>query len=54
MNGIGIIYDRDGNPVVLTIALQLIDDDRVKALVSQLLELLGYPPMESGHLTTTP
>ncbi len=49
MNGIGIIYDRDGNPAVLTMALQLINDDRVQALVNQLLEQLGWHPMGSNN-----
>ncbi len=51
MNGVGIIYDRDRKPVVITIALNLVDD-RVKALVNKLLIQLGYAPTEPDDLTT--
>lgn len=52
MNGISIIYDQEGKPAVLTIAIKLIDDERVKELVNELLKQLGYAPTEPDGLAT--
>ena len=52
MNGVGIIYDREGKPAVITIALNLIDDDRLKALVNDMLIVAGYAPIKFDDLPT--
>lgn len=49
MNGTSIIYDRSGKPAVLTIAIDLIDDDQLRAMVNELLDKLGYATPEPDN-----